>query len=188
MKTKAVLYSEALLVLRQDGTLLYPTDTIWGIGGDARSTAVVEKVYALKQRADSKALICLVASQNMLEDYVGKIHPNLLPYLEGERPTTVIYPKVNGISKRLCAADGSVGMRIAKDDFCQELIEALGAPLISTSANISGQASPASFDEVAAEIKEGVDHVIAYRQEVKQSTASRIIRLSQNNEIEVLRS
>lgn len=186
METNTFL-TEALLALQQEGTLLYPTDTIWGIGGDARSTAVVEKVYALKQRADSKALICLVANQSMLEAYVGKIHPSLLPYLEGERPTTVIYPKVKSISKRLCAADGSVGMRIAKDDFCRELIEALGAPLISTSANISGQASPGSFDEVAVEIKEGVDHIVAYRQAEKQSTASRIIRLSQNNEIEVLR-
>ena len=186
MKTNTFL-TEALLALQQEGTLLYPTDTIWGIGGDARSTAVVEKVYALKQRADSKALICLVANQSMLEAYVGEIHPSLLPYLEGERPTTVIYPKVKDISRRLCAADGSVGMRIVKDDFCRELIEALGAPLISTSANISGQASPGSFDEVAVEIKEGVDHIVAYRQAEKQSTASRIIRLSQNNEIEVLR-
>ncbi len=186
MKTNAIL-SEALLALQQEATLLYPTDTIWGIGGDARSTAVVEKVYTLKKRVDSKALICLVAHQSMLEEYVGEIHPHLLPYLEGERPTTVIYPKVQGISQRLCAADGSVGMRIAQDEFCRELIEALGAPLISTSANISGQASPASFDEVAMEIKEGVDHVVAYRQAEQQSTASRIIRLRQNNEIEVLR-
>lgn len=187
MKTDTVLFSEALRALQQEGTLLYPTDTIWGIGGDARSTTAVEKVYELKQREDSKALICLVANRTMLEEYVGAVHPNLLLYLEEERPTTVIYPKVKGISLRLCAANGSVGMRIAKDDFCQTLIEALGAPIISTSANISGQPSPTSFATVDEAIKQGVDHVVQIRQQERQNKASRIIRLNEDNTIEILR-
>ena len=187
MKTDTVLFSEALLALQQEGTLLYPTDTIWGIGGDARSTTAVEKVYELKQREDSKALICLVANRKMLEEYVGAVHPNLLLYLEEECPTTVIYPKVKGISPRLCAANGSVGMRIAKDDFCQTLIEALGAPIISTSANISGQPSPTSFATVDEAIKQGVDHVVQIRQQERQNKASRIIRLNEDNTIEILR-
>lgn len=188
MKTNAVVLSEALAALQQEGTLLYPTDTIWGIGGDARSTTAVEKVYALKKREDSKALICLVANRNMLEKYVGEIHPQVLAYLADERPTTVIYPQVKGISPRLCAADGSVGIRIVQEAFCQALIEALGAPLISTSANISGQPSPSTFEEVSQEILSAVDHVVPLRQNEARTQASRIIRLSRNNEIEVLRA
>ena len=102
----------------------------------------MEKVYTIKKREDSKALICLVANRNMLEKYVGEIHPNLAAYLAEERPTTVIYPQVKGISPRLCAADGSVGMRIVQDAFCQALIEALGAPsfpLRPTSADSRAQ-------------------------------------------------
>lgn len=178
---------DALAILKQDGVLLYPSDTIWGIGCDARSTRAVKAIYRLKQREDSKALICLVANQAMLEAYVGEIPDALLPHLAESWPTTVIYPSVKGVSDRLCAEDGSIGIRIAKDDFCQELIQALGAPLVSTSANVSGETSPTHYQEISAPILSGVDHIVPLRQNETQTQASRIIRLQNDNSIEVLR-
>lgn len=179
--------NDALAYLKQDGVLLYPSDTIWGIGCDARSTKAVEVIYRLKQRQDSKALICLVANREMLEAYVGKIPEALLPYLEEERPTTIIYPKVKGVSKRLCAEDGSIGIRIAQDDFCPKLIQALGAPLVSTSANVSGVASPQQYTDIATEILNGVDHIVPLKQNETQTKVSRIIRLQNDNSIAILR-
>ena len=178
---------DALALLKQEGVLLYPSDTIWGIGCDARSTKAVEAIYRLKQREDSKALICLVSNKKMLETYVGKIPEALLPYLAESRPTTVIYPSVKGVSNRLCAEDGSIGIRIAQDDFCHKLIQALGAPLVSTSANVSGEASPNRYQEINPQILSGVDHIVPLRQNEKQTQASRIIRLKNDNSIEVLR-
>ena len=112
---------------------------------------------------------------------------NLLPYLEEERPTTIIYPKAEGISERLKASDGSVGIRIAKDTFCQTLIQALNAPLVSTSANISGADSPKCFEEITPQIKEGVDAIVPRKQNEEQTQASRIIRLQADGKIEILR-
>lgn len=187
MLEQTTAIAEALSALQKDAVLLYPSDTIWGIGCDARSTTAVEKIYHIKQREDSKALICLVADKTMLESYVGRVPLPLLPYFEEERPTTVIYPQVKGICSSLCALDGSVGIRIAKDEFCPELIRALGAPLVSTSANISGTPSPSCYDEIDPAVLEGVDHIVPLKQDKKESRASRIIRLLSNNTIEVLR-
>ena len=181
------IIQNALNTLQAEGSILYPTDTIWGIGCDARSTIGVEKIYALKEREESKTLICLVANIAMLEQYVGPIDTRLLPYLKEERPTTVIYPRVEGISNRLKAADGSVGIRIAKDTFCQALIQALGAPLVSTSDYISGINSPTGFAVIASEIRDGVDAIVPFKQNEKLTQASRIIRLQANGEIEILR-
>lgn len=183
----SVQINDALATLHQDGTLLYPTDTIWGIGCDARSTKAIEAIYRLKQRQDSKALICLVADHKMLATHVGEIPNVLLPYLEEERPTTIIYPKVKGVSERLCAEDGSIGIRIAKDNFCQALIHQLKAPLVSTSANISGQPSPQNYQEIATEILTGVNHIVPLKQNETQLKASRIIRLQADQSIELLR-
>lgn len=177
----------ALNTLNKEGVLLYPTDTIWGIGCDARSSKAVEAIYALKKREDSKALICLVASQEMLERYVGDVPKVLLNQLKVARPTTVIYPAVKGVSERLCAVDGSIGIRIVQDAFCQALIEKLGAPLVSTSANISGQPSAQHYKEITPEILNGVDHIVPLRQNKTQQKASRIIRLKADNSIELLR-
>lgn len=177
----------ALKTLQDEGVLLYPSDTIWGVGCDARSDKGVEAVYALKKRSDAKALICLVADREMLEAYVGTIDPRLLPYLEEERPTTVIYPQVKGLSSHLGAADGSVGIRIAKEAFCSTLIRAFGAPIVSTSANIAGAPSPSEFKEIDQEIVAGVDHIVPFRQGEKQTQASRIIQLLPTGEINILR-
>ena len=166
--------------------LLYPSDTIWGIGCDARSSKAVEAVYRLKQREDSKALICLVANREMLEAYVGQIPEALLPYLEEERPTTIIYPKVKGLSERLCAEDGSIGIRIAKMRFA-EIDSSPRAPIVSTSANISGAASPQQYKDIASEILTGVDHIVPLRQNERKTRASQIIRFQADNSIAILR-
>ena len=181
------IVQNALNTLQKEGCLLYPTDTIWGIGCDARSTKGVEKIYSLKKRQDSKALICLVANLAMLEEYVGPLDKRLLAYLNEDRPTTIIYPKAEGICERLKASDGSVGIRVAKDAFCQTLIQALNAPIVSTSANVSGAESPKCFEEINPKIKEGVDAIVPLKQYEEQSQASRIIRLLANGKIEILR-
>ena len=178
---------DALTSLKQECVLLYPSDTIWGIGCDARSTKAVEAIYRLKQRKDTKALICLVSNREMLEAYVGKIPEVLQPFLTESRPTTVIYPAINGVCDRICAEDGSIGIRIAQDDFCQELIQALGAPLVSTSANVSGEASPSNYQEISPQILSGVDHIVPLRQNKTRTQASRIIRLQNDNSIAILR-
>lgn len=177
----------ALKTLQNEGVILYPTDTIWGVGCDARSDRGVRAVYALKKRSDAKALICLVANREMLEAYVGTIDPRLLPYLKEERPTTVIYPQVKGLSSQLGAADGSVGIRIAKDAFCSALIRALGAPVVSTSANLAGASSPSEFKEIDSAIVVGVDHIVPLKQDEKQTQASRIIQLLATGKINILR-
>lgn len=177
----------ALAVLRAEGTLLYPSDTLWGIGCDARSDRGVNAIYALKKRPDAKALICLVSDREMLETHVGAIDPLLQPYLVDERPTTVIYPSVNGLSKHLGAADGSVGIRLVTDPFCQALIQGLGAPIVSTSANLAGDPSPTAFASIQDEILAGVDHVVPLKQNEKQTQASRIVRVAFNRTIEILR-
>lgn len=181
------IIASALSCLQGGGTLLYPTDTLWGIGCDARDTAAVNSIYELKERADTKALICLVANEVMLKSVVGKIDERLLPYLKDARPTTIIYPQADGLSPALGAEDGSVGIRIPKDSFCQKLISALGAPLVSTSANISGQPSPLSFEAIDEKIKLGVTHVVNHRQKEQMQAASRIIRLDKNGTLEIIR-
>lgn len=178
----------ALEVLRAEGTLLYPSDTLWGVGCDARSDRAVAAIYALKKRPEAKALICLVADIDMLNKYVGEINPLLLPYLSDNRPTTVIYPSFNGLSKHLGAEDGSVGIRCVQDPFCKTLIRALGAPLVSTSANLAGDPSPTAFKSIQAEILAGVDHIVPLKQNEKQTQASRIVRLASNGTIEILRA
>lgn len=178
---------KALATLEKEGVILYPTDTIWGLGCDARSTHAVEAIYRLKQRTDAKALICLVADKEMLTQWVGNFPKALDPYLEDPRPTTIIYPQVKGISSSLGAPDGSVGIRVVKDAFCQSLIHALNAPLVSTSANISGHQSPRCYDEIDKAILLGADHIVPLRQEEKNTKASRIVRLNAEGNIEILR-
>jgi L-threonylcarbamoyladenylate synthase len=187
MDFKQETIAHALSTLHSQGILLYPSDTLWGLGCDARSTIAVKKIYQLKAREDAKALICLVANRSMAEDYLGPLDPRLDPFLEQARPTTVIYPKVKGISSALVAPDGSIGIRIVKDAFCRNLILALGAPLVSTSANLSGQASPLSFQQISAEILAGVNHIVPLKKNKILQQPSRIIRLLSTGEIEVLR-
>ena len=172
--------------LRQKKIILYPTDTVWGIGGDATDSKVVQKVYHLKQREDHKAMIILVASKEMLESYVDSIPDQAASFLEGDRPTTVIYPKGVGLAHNLMGEDSSIGIRIPKHPFCQELIKQFCKPIISTSAYISGKTTPLSFESFHTEILDGVDYIVPLRE--KTSTKpSRVVKIDSKGEIHILR-
>jgi L-threonylcarbamoyladenylate synthase len=179
----------SLSVLMKGGIILYPTDTIWGIGCDATNEEAVEKIYALKQRPSVKSLIILVADQREVLKYVANPDLQVFEYLEtAEKPTTVIYEGAVGLAENLVNEDGSIAIRIVKEDFCRHLLKRLRKPLVSTSANISSQPPPASFKEINAEIIKGVDYVVQYRQDDAQpASSSTIIRWNQDGTVYVLR-
>ena len=156
---------KSLEVLKRGGTILYPTDTIWGIGCDATSNDAVQKIYALKKRPDEKSMIVLVANEKELLRYVTQPDLSVFDYLKTrEKPTTVIYQGAIGLADDLIARDGSVAIRVCKDEFCRNLIRRFRKPIVSTSANISGEQSPRNFAEVAEGIKMKVDYIVEHRQ------------------------
>lgn len=157
---------KALTVLRKGGIILYPTDTVWGIGCDAANKEAVQKIYALKKRDDSKSMIVLVAEERDVLKYVAAPDLSVFDFLQQQsRPTTVIFDGAIGFAENLVAEDGSIAIRIVQDKFCRHLVKRLGKPIVSTSANISGQPTPQIFCEVREEIKTGVDHVVQWRQD-----------------------
>ena len=180
---------KAAQTVKEGGVILYPTDTIWGIGCDARNPEAVQKIFDIKKRDDSKSLIVLVSSENMLLRYVKDIPEiswDILAY--SERPTTIIYDSPIGVARNVLATDGSLGIRIVKDDFCRRLIERIRTPLVSTSANLSGEPSPAFFAEISPEIRQGVDYTVQYRQEdTTPAEASVVIKLTNDSRIKILR-
>lgn len=180
--------ASALEVLDRGGLILYPTDTIWGIGCKATSTESIERIYELKRRPGHKAMLCLVSNYEMLVRYTGEIDERLKPYvLKSERATTVIYPGVSGVSPALLGADGSLGIRLTSDPFCRWLIRSMDEALVSTSANISGAPNPRSFSEISEEILKGVDYIVHLRQDEIQTAPSRIIKSNEDGTLEVLR-
>ena len=192
MESKSSEHTEtqqALSVLREGGIILYPTDTVWGIGCDASNPEAVKKVYDLKNRADSKALITLVASEIMLERTVIDMPDIAWDLIDAaEKPLTIIYQEVKGIAHNAIAEDGSCAIRLPKDNFCQQLVQRLGKPLISTSANTSGSPTPQSFQDIEPSILSGVDYVVNLRQQEKsKNTPSSIILLKNNGEIKIIR-
>lgn len=179
---------QCLAVLKSGGLILYPTDTIWGIGCDATNAAAVEKVYTLKQRPDEKALIVLVADERDILQYVASPDLSLFDYLDKQaKPTTVIYEGAIGFADNLTANDGSIAIRICKEDFCRHLVKRFRKPIVSTSANISGQPSPKIFADISEEIKAGVDYIVKYRQDDESIAApSSIIRWI-NGQVDIIR-
>lgn len=180
----------ALKVLRAGGVILYPTDTIWGLGCDATDAAAVQKIFSIKKREDSKSLIILVNSFDMLTRYVDNPPEVALQIAElSESPVTIVYDKGKGLADGVASADGSVGVRLCSDPFCDELISALRKPLVSTSANISGDDTPALFDQISEKIKEKADYICIWRQDDRsRSKASSVIRVSGNGVVKILRS
>ena len=179
---------EALDVLKKGGVILYPTDTIWGIGCDATSEEDVMRIYQLKKREDSKSMIILMADEREVLQYVAAPDLAVFDFLEEQtRPTTIIFEGAIGLPSNLIAADGSIAIRIVKDPFCRHLIRRLRKPIVSTSANISGQASPASFTDIPLQIIKSVDHVVKWRQDDhSNSLPSQIIRWV-NGRVEYIR-
>lgn len=167
-----------LEVLKRGGTILYPTDTIWGIGCDATNEAAAEKIFQLKQRPENKSFVVLVASEKDILTYIANPDLAVFDYLgKAEKPTTVIYENALGLAENVSGSDGSVAIRICNDSFCKHLIKRFQKPIVSTSANISGAPSPKNFSEISPEIVNGVDYVVQYRQKDEyNSTPSAIVK------------
>ncbi|MDG3583602.1 L-threonylcarbamoyladenylate synthase [Galbibacter pacificus] len=179
---------KTLEALNQGKLILYPTDTVWGIGCDATNEEAIKKVYQLKQRDDSKALICLVSDLRMLQKYVYEIPDAAYDIIDlATKPTTIIYDRPLNIAKNLIANDDTLAIRIASDEFCQKLIRQFKRPLVSTSANISGLPTPKSFSEISNEILKGVDYVVNLHREKKNSQPSSIIKIGNDATVKVIR-
>ncbi len=180
---------KCLDILHLGGTILYPTDTIWGIGCDATNEKAVEKVFKIKSRDESKPLILLVSDEEMLSQFVINI-PSVARDLikKSKNPLTIIYDEPQGIVEKIMAGDKSVGVRIVQDDFCKSLIRKFGKPIVSTSANKSGEPAPQNFSEIKEEIKQAVDYIVKWRQnETVKAKASSVIKLKSNGEVEIIR-
>lgn len=155
-----------LRILRSGGIILYPTDTIWGLGCDATNEEAVEKIIQIKNRPSEKSFVVLVASEKDILRYTAAVDLSLFDYLEKQpHPTTVIYDQALGLAQNVVALNGSVAIRICIDDFCRQLIKRFQKPIVSTSANLSGEPSPKFFNEISDPIKKGVDYIVRYRQQ-----------------------
>ncbi len=177
-----------LEIIKNGGVVIYPTDTIWGIGGDATNPQVIEKIYKIKGRNKEKSFIILVDGYKMLQEYVEKIPMEIWEFLEKSiKPTTVIYPNPKNLPEELLAKDGSIAIRIIKKGFAKDLIKNIGVPLISTSANVSGMPSPKSFDDIDADILQNADYVVNLHRKTISEQPSRIIKWSKENGIEIIR-
>jgi L-threonylcarbamoyladenylate synthase len=178
-----------LEVLRAGGTILYPTDTIWGIGCDATNARALEKVYKLKQRVESKSLIILLDSFDKLPQYVDKIPEMAHDLINSfDSPLTIIYSNAKGLAKNVIAADRTVAIRIVRHYFCRELINAFNKPIVSTSANISNHKPALTYSAISEEIRKGVDYVVnLYQDEPTLSRPSTIIRLYETGAFDVIR-
>ena len=181
--------SQALDVLRSGGVILYPTDTIWGIGCDATNIHAVKRVYEIKQRKDVKSMLVLMENSNLLNSYVSEVPEIAWNLIEvSDKPLTIIYPGAKNLAANLISPDGSIGIRLTSELFTQQLIQRFRKPVVSTSANISGQKTPQNFYEISKEIKDAVDYVVQYRRDDHTlSNPSSIIKLGIGGEIEIIR-
>jgi L-threonylcarbamoyladenylate synthase len=175
--------------LSNGGLILYPTDTVWGIGCDATSADAVKKIFDLKKRPDSKNLIVLVAEERDILKYTSHPDLNIFAYLKNvQKPTTVIYEGAIGLAENVIDTDGNVAIRIVKEIFCKQLIKQFRKPIVSTSANISGEVSPQNFDEISEQIKHGVDYTVNYKREDKtKHHPSSVVKFNKNGKIEIIR-
>lgn len=180
---------KAIEVLNRGGLILYPTDTVWGIGCDATNEAAVQKVFELKQRADSKALLVLIDNPMRLEVYLRTVPEIAWELIDvADKPLTIIYDEAKNLAANLLSEDGSVGIRVTREAFSQKLCERFRRPIVSTSANVSGQPTPSCFSEIDPLIVQGVDYVVEYRQDDQtKSKPSSIIRLGNGGQIQVIR-
>ena len=179
---------KCLKVLKADGLILYPTDTVWGIGCDATNEKAIKKIYELKKRSDEKAMIVLVADEKDIMQHVAAPDLSLFDYLDKTtRPTTVVYDGALGFADNLVAKDGSIAIRICKDEFCRQLIKRFRKPIVSTSANISGMPAPKFFKEISDEIKNGVDHIVQYKQQDETSAQPSSLIKWNNGNVAILR-
>ncbi|MDE6291334.1 MAG: threonylcarbamoyl-AMP synthase [Muribaculaceae bacterium] len=175
--------------MKEGGIILYPTDTVWGIGCDARNEEAIRKIYRLKQREDSKSMLVLVGSEGMLQRTVKDVPEIAWQLIDvAVNPMTIIYDNPVGVADILKAEDGSLGIRISSERFSRALCERMRGPIVSTSANISGKPTPQTFAEISSAIKEGVDYVCNFRQKEKATAKpSNIIKITRGNIVKVIR-
>ncbi|WP_321348423.1 L-threonylcarbamoyladenylate synthase [uncultured Draconibacterium sp.] len=180
---------KAVEVLKNGGVILYPTDTIWGIGCDATNAEAVKRIYDIKKREDSKSMLVLMENPALLDRYVDEVPEVAWDLVEiSTTPLTVIYPGAKNLAANLIADDGTIGIRFTKEEFTRQLLQRFRRPIVSTSANISGEKSPAFFDEISEEIKDAVDYIVEYRQDDHNaSKPSSIIKLGPGGQIDILR-
>ena len=182
-------YQQITEILKAGGVILYPTDTVWGIGCDATNPTAVARIFTIKQRSESKSLIILVSSIAMLREYIADLPQNILNYLQKvTEPTTIIYENPQLLAQNVIAADNTVAIRLVQDPFCQQMIDHFGKPIVSTSANISGQPTPLCFADIPASLIEHCDYVVPYRQDdTTPKKPSRLIKFDKNGELIILR-
>lgn len=180
---------ESIKCFDEGGVILYPTDTIWGLGCNALNEDAVEKVFSIKQRPKEKSMIILLAEAKDILQYVATPHPDIIAIVESfEKPTTVIYEHALGFPENVVAADGSIAIRITTDPFCKALIKRYKKPIVSTSANISGAPSPKTFSLVADEIKTNADYVVKHRQDDNSiASPSQIVRINDDGSLDIIR-
>ena len=176
--------------LQQGGVILYPTDTIWGLGCDAMNEGAAEKIYTIKQRPKEKSMIVLLADARDILQYIAAPHPDIIAIVENfDRPTTVIYENALGFPDNVVNKDGSIAIRVTSDPFCRALIKRFRKPIISTSANISGQPSPATFKMVGHSITGNADYVVKYRQgDDTVHAPSRLVKIKDDGDVEIIRA
>jgi len=180
---------KAIEILQKGGIILYPTDTIWGIGCDATNAHAVKRIYDLKKREDSKSMLVLLDNESKLNSYLTEVPEIAWDLIDfATKPLTIIYPNAKNLATNLIAEDKSIGIRITREEFSKTLCMRFKKPIVSTSANISGEPSPTSFDKISQEVKEGVDYIVKYRQEETSNPApSSIMKLGLGGEIKIIR-
>ena len=176
-------------LLRQQKIIIYPTDTIWGIGCDATNADTVDKIFKIKQRPHEKSLILLLDHESKLNKYVNEVPAVAWDLVEfADKPLTIIYPGAKNLPTNVINEDGSIAIRITRDEFCKNVIHRFGKPIVSTSANISGESTPTNFLSISPNIVNAVDYTVNWRQgETKNLPSSTIIKLEQNGEIKIIR-
>jgi L-threonylcarbamoyladenylate synthase len=180
---------KTVAVLKKGGVIIYPTDTIWGVGCDATNQKAVDRIYKIKKRVDNKSLIILVETAERIRDYVQSPDQRAIDLAESyDKPLTIIFSNAKSLAKGIAATDKSVGVRVVKDAFCAALIHELGSAIVSTSANVSGFQPPVRFQQISETMKNSVDYVVnMHREKIKELKPSRIIRILQNGDFEILR-
>ncbi|MFC2151879.1 L-threonylcarbamoyladenylate synthase [Bacteroidota bacterium] len=181
--------NKSLEILKQGGVILYPTDTIWGLGCDALNVKAVERIYQIKKRSDRKSMLILLDNPNKIHNYINEMPEIAWDLIDlSDKPITIIYSGAKNVAPNLVAQDGSIGIRISNDPFNKSLIQKFRNPIVSTSANISGNSSPQNFAEISQEIINSVDYVVNWRQDDYSIVdPSSIVKLETNGEIQVLR-
>lgn len=186
----------AIRIMREGGIILYPTDTVWGIGCDATNAEAVKKIYELKRREDSKSMLVLLDAAGRLRQYVNEIPDAALTLLDVTEPVqgdscppmTIIYPGAKNLAENLISEDGSIGIRLTDELFSRSLCTGLGKPIVSTSANISGEATPKTYQQISEAIRNGVDYICNYRRnDTEAKKPSSIIKVGLDNSIEIIR-